>query len=289
MNNITFESLPGLPTLYLKAGIKRNAKQLKSLPELSLTVSGFKINRKQLSNYLNTFEYESTKLLPAPFLYLATQAIQLYMLTLPEFPLSPAGLVHLGVRFEQTKELSPEWQGNVVMSIINQRRSRKGLVLDIESRFENNAGIVCLTITSTYLARAVKVRHDGSLPKLVCFDETQLNGGRIFESGFSVGRHAGKLYARLSGDYNPIHLYGWSAKLFGFKRPIIHGLYMVSKAYSELYKQHKELPLEGLFQFKSPLYLPGKANLRLKANNDHWVILVSSSEDDHLHGRVLFD
>jgi len=289
MKNITFESLPGLPALYLKAGTKRNAKQLTSLPELSLRVSGLKINRKQLSSYLNAFEYESTKLLPAPFLYLAAQAIQLYMLTLPEFPLSPAGLVHLGIRFEQTKELSPEWQGDVVMSIINQRRSKKGLVLDIESRFENNTGTGCLTITSTYLARAVKVRNDDSLPKLVDFDEELLKGGHAFDSGFSVGRHAGKRYARLSGDYNPIHLSAWSAKLFGFKRPIIHGLYMVSKAYSELYKQHKALPLEGAFQFKSPLYLPGKAYLRLKESNDHWAVCVNSSESDHLHGHVIYN
>jgi len=289
MKSIDFESIPGLPLLYLKAGIKRNTKQLNSLPELSLKVSGFKINRNQLSNYLSTFEYESTNILPAPFLYLATQAIQLYMLNLPGFPLSPAGLVHLGVRFEQTKELLSEWQGDVVMSIINQRRSRKGLVLDIESRFENNTGTLCLTITSTYLARAVKVRNDDSIPKLVHFDEALLNDGRAFESSFSVGRHAGKRYARLSGDYNPIHLYGWSAKLFGFKLPIIHGLYMVSKAYSELYKQQKTLPLEGTFQFKSPLYLPGKADLRLKENNDHWAILVNSSDSDHLHGRVIFN
>jgi len=288
MKTIAFESLPRLPILYLKAGIKRNAKQLNSLPELALKVSGFKINRNQLSNYLSTFEYESTTLVPAPFLYLATQAIQLYLLTLPEFPLSPAGLVHLGVKLEQTNELPPEWQGDVVMSIINQRHSRKGLVLDIESRFENGVGTVCLTITSTYLARAVKVRNDDALPKLVHFDEELLNSGRASESGFSVGRHAGKRYARLSGDYNPIHLYGWSAKMFGFKLPIIHGLYMVSKAYSELYKQHKILPLEGAFQFKSPLYLPGKADLRLHANNDHWEIRVYSSESDHLHGRVIF-
>jgi len=289
MKNIVFESIPGLPVLYLKAGIKRNAKQLKSLPELSMKVSGFKINSKQLSNYLSKFKYGSTQLLPAPFLYLATQSIQLYMLTLPEFPLSPAGLVHLGVRFEQPKELSPEWRGVVVMSIINQRRSRKGLVLDIESRFEDNTGTVYLIITSTYLARAVKVRNDDSIPKLVHFDETLLTDGGAFESSFSVGRDSGKHYARLSGDYNPIHLYGWSAKLFGFKQPIIHGLYMVSKTYSELYKQHNIGPLEGTFQFKSPLYLPGKADLRLKKINDHWAVLVNSSDCDHLHGRVVFN
>ena len=289
MKNITFKSLPRLSTLYLKAGIKRNAKQLKSIPELSLKVSGFKINRKQLSNYLNAFEYENMKGLPAPFLYLATQSIQLYMLTLPEFPLSPAGLVHLGVRFEQRKELPPEWQGDVVMSITNQRHSKKGLVLDIESRFENNTGTVHFIIVSSYLARAVKVRNDDALPKLVSFDEKLFNGGHSFDTSFSVGQNEGRRYARLSGDFNPIHLYGWSAKLFGFKMPIIHGLYMISKVYSELYRQHKALPFEGFFQFKSPLYLPGKADLRLKKNNDHWVVLVNSPDNDHLYGHVVFN
>jgi len=77
--------------------------------------------------------------------------------------------------------------------------------------------------------------------------------------------------------------------MFGFKPPIIHGSYMVSKAYSELYKQDKILPLEGIFQFKPPLYLTGKADLRLKENNDHWAILVKSSDSDHLHRHVIFN
>lgn len=289
MNNITFESLPGFPALYLKAGIKRNTKHLNSLPELSLTVSGFELNRNQLSDYLTAFEYESREVLPVPFLYLATQSIQLYMLTLQEFPISSAGLVHLGVRFEQTQTLTPEWQGNVVMSICNQRHSKKGLVFDIESRFESTNGSLCLIITSTYLARAVKVHNVDELPKLVRIDDEVIKNGRLYESGFFVGRHSGKSYARLSGDYNPIHLYSWSAKLFGYKQPIIHGLYMVSKAFSELYKQHKMLPLEGAFQFKSPLYLPGNADLQLEEKRDHWAVLVSSSHSDHLYGHVKFN
>ena len=30
----------------------------------------------------------------------------------------------------------------------------------------------------------------------------------------------GRRYAAVSGDYNPIHLYGWAARPFGFKQPI---------------------------------------------------------------------
>ena len=64
---------------------------------------------------------------------------------------------------------------------------------------------------------------------------------------------------------------------------------MVSKAYSELYKQDKILPLEGTFQFKSPALFNWKADLRLKGNNDHWAILVNSSDNDHIHRFVIFN
>jgi acyl dehydratase len=34
---------------------------------------------------------------------------------------------------------------------------------------------------------------------------------------------AGRKWANFNGDFNPIHLYTWSAKLFGFRSPIVHG------------------------------------------------------------------
>ena len=34
---------------------------------------------------------------------------------------------------------------------------------------------------------------------------------------------AGRRYARVSGDYNPIHLWALTARPFGFRAPILHG------------------------------------------------------------------
>jgi len=39
---------------------------------------------------------------------------------------------------------------------------------------------------------------------------------------------AGRRYARLSSDWNPIHLYGWSARLMGMRAPIIHGMHTLA-------------------------------------------------------------
>ncbi|AGH45935.1 MaoC/PaaZ C-terminal domain-containing protein [Paraglaciecola psychrophila] len=46
----------------------------------------------------------------------------------------------------------------------------------------------------------------------------------------------GRQYAKVSGDFNPIHLNKWLAKLFGFQQHIIHGMLTKSYCISALQK-----------------------------------------------------
>lgn len=50
------------------------------------------------------------------------------------------------------------------------------------------------------------------------------------EDTFPTYKDTGLRFAAVVSDYNPIHLYPASAKLFGFKRPIAHGMYIAAKA-----------------------------------------------------------
>lgn len=63
---------------------------------------------------------------------------------------------------------------------------------------------------------------------------------------------APRAYARLSGDYNPIHLWRWSALLFGQPQPILHGMASAALLCQALPKPIQQLQL----QFKTPV-LPG--------------------------------
>jgi acyl dehydratase len=49
-----------------------------------------------------------------------------------------------------------------------------------------------------------------------------------------VDADVGRRYAQVSGDYNPIHLHPLSARLFGFKRPIAHGWWLLARSLAEL-------------------------------------------------------
>ena len=66
---------------------------------------------------------------------------------------------------------------------------------------------------------------------------------------------SGRAYARLSGDWNPIHLWRWSANLMGMKRPIIHGMHTLGRACAELERAGGR-PLAALeARFKAPAAL----------------------------------
>jgi hypothetical protein len=74
-------------------------------------------------------------------------------------------------------------------------------------------------------------------------------------TGWRLARNAGRAYARISGDWNPIHLWTWSARLMGMKRPIVHGMHTLARACAELEQAcgRRILALEGRFRAPAPL------------------------------------
>ena len=74
-------------------------------------------------------------------------------------------------------------------------------------------------------------------------------------ASWQLGRKSGREYARVSGDWNPIHLWAWSARLMGMRRPIIHGMHTLARACAELEQASGErvMALDGRFQAPAPL------------------------------------
>lgn len=44
----------------------------------------------------------------------------------------------------------------------------------------------------------------------------------------------GRRYARVSGDWNPIHLSSLTARPFGYRRPIAHGMWTLGRAFAAM-------------------------------------------------------
>jgi acyl dehydratase len=94
---------------------------------------------------------------------------------------------------------------------------------------------------------------------------------------------AGRRYARVSGDYNPIHLWPWTARPFGFRAPILHGFATAARAAHGIIEQRlggDPATLRRMrIAFRAPLPLPSAAALQASdAGADRWFRVAAPGE-----------
>ena len=98
---------------------------------------------------------------------------------------------------------------------------------------------------------------------------------------------AGRRYAKVSGDVNPIHLSGLTAKAFGFKRAIAHGMWVKARVLGALSgRLPDELSLD--VSFRKPLLLPSTVTLSTAQAGGGWDFAVrnATSDTEHVVGTI---
>jgi acyl dehydratase len=65
----------------------------------------------------------------------------------------------------------------------------------------------------------------------------------------------GRRHAAVSGDYNPIHLYPWTARPLGFSRPIAHGMWTFARCVAAA-AAPADRPVTARAEFRAPVLLP---------------------------------
>lgn len=111
------------------------------------------------------------------------------------------------------------------------------------------------------------------------------------QATFSAPADIGRRYGLVSGDMNPIHLSAPSAKLFGFRQAIAHGLWTKARALAAMLPNQPLESAEVVVEFKTPLYLPGRASLwatrRVSGPQPHNAVFeVRNAKGDKPHLRA---
>ena len=189
--------------------------------------------------------------------YLHSLAFPLHMklLLLPEFVFPLMGLVHVKNQINQARPIKKHEVLSVISSFGQLELHSKGWLFSIIVKFFSGNEIVWQS-KSTHLFRTEHGRDIAIKDKaLIDAFIDPVNTSWKFDSDL------GSLYANVSGDFNPIHLSKWLAKMFGFKQHIIHGMFTKSYCISALHKKNPIL-FEKAFEinttFKQPLYLPSQ-------------------------------
>ena len=182
------------------------------------------------------------------------------------FPLM--GLVHIENTINQVSPLSPD-KMHIRCYFGAIRPHRWGIAVDVMMDVRQG-GSTCQTITSTYLYRQAS---DVPVNQHANGSDTTAQAVTIAQpqsSPVSFCASAGRRYARISGDYNPIHLYSWSAKLFGFKQAIAHGTHVLARCVSVMILStpfsNDKFTITN--EFKYPVPLPCDLTLKHSLQNE---------------------
>ncbi len=196
------------------------------------------------------------------------------------FPLRPLGLIHTKQEIFQTRSIKKNEILNTKLSLDKITKDSKGLeftfLLEISSKDELVwKGITTTLLKSKYYKK--KKKHDLAPQNITPFS--------IIDAPKNIGRE----YAKVSGDYNPHHLSAFSAKLFGFKRAIAHGMWTLARSVAEMEKQYSSDELVSIdISFKRPVFLPGTMDLTAKRNNNiiAFELRDNISKIPHIAGEV---
>ncbi|KQQ97283.1 MaoC/PaaZ C-terminal domain-containing protein [Massilia sp. Leaf139] len=126
-------------------------------------------------------------------------------------------------------------------------------------------GAPVFTCTSKYLA--VRGRRTGKGKGT----RPAAEQGAVIDS-WTPGPASGRDYARVSGDWNPIHLTRWSARLMGLPAPIIHGMHSLARTCAALEQVHGRAVTRLSVRFTAPVPLGEAAVLTRGEAPDRYVL-----------------
>lgn len=273
----TLTQIPDAQRLYLKAAttLTRRPKGRPTLPALEVQVNDVAVDARHLADYQEVCGFAAQDRLPITFPHVMAGALHLHLLTQKPFPFPLLGLVHIRNEIRQLRALAADERLDLHVRIGESREVRQGIEFDMLTE-ASSGGTAVWSETSTILHRIPGPKGPAQRPAPA---PSTLADYRSFTAPADIGRR----YARVGRDYNPIHLAPLSAKLFGFKRHIAHGMWSLAHCAALLEPELGCEPTVLSAQFKQPLFLPGRVALKFNREGDGLAFALLSSRSDKVH------
>src|SRR5215217_829149 len=264
MVSVELKSIPSLEKSYGKAllGSLKKHDTHRLLTDWEYFYSGKEGDSARLSRYDSLCGFRFSDQLPATYPHVLAFPIQMSLLTDKDFPFSVLGLVHISNRITQRRALRLNQPFTVKVRATQLREHGKGEQFDIVTEFfTSDIKDPQWTEVSTYLHRAGKSESARQHKK----DLEAVMPTAVWQIPADIGR----AYAEVSGDRNPIHLHTLTARMFGFRSAIAHGMWTKARCLAAF---EGRIPEQcAIFtQFTSPVLLPAKAIFHSKHADAGW-------------------
>ena len=273
----TLDREPRLPGLYVRAATRRKITGTQ-LPDSGLRC-WVDVDAQKLAAYRKVCGFADDGLLPPTYPHILAFALQMQLLTAKDFPFPLLGLIHLSNCIRVVRPMGGISRAQVSVRVLNLQPHPKGATFDVLTTLDDQLGPLW-EAESRMLCRGVKLA--GESPEQDWEPAQTLVEVAHWKAPTGIGRQ----YARVSGDYNPIHLSAASAKVFGFPTAIAHGLWNKARTLAALADHLPRANLEITVHFRKPVRLPSEVTLLASAPGSSGELrLVGAGDLQHMVGQ----
>ncbi|MGB7757044.1 MAG: MaoC/PaaZ C-terminal domain-containing protein [Salinisphaera sp.] len=286
---LDFEQLPAVAPSYFRAvaNFGSGLSKGETIPDIVARLNDLDVRAENLARYRKVCGFPRADTLPVTYPHVLAFPMHMAVLTHKRFPLKLLGLIHVRNEIKQHRPIRVDEPLDLIVSVGGHRDVSKGVEFDLATRVNDATGSTIWEETGVMLSRTKggsgKSSNKSNAPPELGFTPDE-------EATWQVPSDIGRRYASAAGDYNPIHLSPWSAKLFGFPRAIATGMWMKARAAAAL-EPHVEREAYSLsVAFKKPVFLPSTVLFKEGAvdNGVNFALTSRSGDVHHLTGEVRY-
>lgn len=218
---------------------------------------------------------------PPAYLHALAMPMHMQLFVARQFPVKVLGLIHLRNTIRVLQEIDAGAPLRLRVNFDAMRITAAGQEYDFTTRYEQN-GVVAWEEVSTMFARGASQPKEGS--KRPTIERSAHPTSGVYTETLEIAQNTGWRYAQVSGDFNPIHLTARTARMFGFKQAVAHGMWSLGRCLAAASQHLPKGPMQIDTQFKLPVYLPSQALARTWTADGGGVhISMCTPRGDRLH------
>lgn len=288
---IEFGRMPSVAPFYLRAVARRGVRLGDEDVSLDITahVGNVTTQYERVVRYRKLCGFAPDSGLPVTFPHVLAFPLQMAVLTHAHFPFPLPGLIHVSNCITWKQLIAMDEILDLSAFVKGFRETPKGIEFDLCTQAADQDGTMVWEEVSTMLTRRKSKQgsKQGKRKGPTLTGDAALDDEMIWQIPADIGRR----YARVAGDWNPIHLSALSARLFGFPRAIATGMWLKARVAAAL---HAELRAGacGLFvAFKKPVLLPATAVFSRGYSQCQVNFALSSAENgvQYMVGKLMYE
>ena len=254
---------PGILASYARIVFsrRRGIKQGEALPELCARLNDYTVDPHDLQRYIDACGMRQHDFLPHLYPHVIASPVYMALLTNRSFPISLIGCLHMRNHIVQYRPVPVDKPFAMEVSVGKSRIVKQGFEFDFTITLSSDQGDVLWKSLSVWLKRGKFGSEYEESPGADILEPVP--DAETYKEMY-IPKYIGKRYARITGDYNPIHVSRLAAPLFGLKRDIAHAMWACAQSLAVLPALPEDVPVRSDFAFKGPLFLDNPSRITLK-------------------------